>query len=69
VLKENTRLKCLKLGMNRLDDKNAARIFKSLGKNDYLEELDLSSNELGHMVYNIYFNLVYFGSYICTSNQ
>jgi Ran GTPase-activating protein (RanGAP) involved in mRNA processing and transport len=52
VLKENTRLKVLKLGMNKIDDMNASKIILSLGKNEYLEELDLSSNHLGDMVSN-----------------
>jgi Ran GTPase-activating protein (RanGAP) involved in mRNA processing and transport len=52
VIKENTRLKVLKLGMNKIDDMNASKIILSLGKNEYLEELDLSSNHLGDMVSN-----------------
>mgnify|MGYP003291448457 CR=1 FL=1 len=47
VLKENTRLKVLKLAMNRIDDQNGARIIKMIAKNNYLEELDLSTNEIG----------------------
>lgn len=47
VIKENSRLKRLILGMNIIDDLNAARIVKSLGHNNMLIELDLSNNLLG----------------------
>lgn len=50
VIKENTGLKILKLGMNRFDDQNASLILKALTKNNLLEEIDLSSNELGTLV-------------------
>ena len=33
--------------MNRFDDLNGSRIVKMLAKNNYLEELDLSTNLLG----------------------
>ena len=33
--------------MNRFDDLNGSRMIKMLAKNNYLEELDLSSNLLG----------------------
>lgn len=59
VLKENTRLKVLKLGMNKIDDLNASKILFSLGKNDYLEELDMASNNLGDMVIMITKNLIH----------
>lgn len=50
VIKENTGLKTIKLAMNRFDDQNASLILKALTKNTLLEELDLSSNELGILV-------------------
>ena len=50
VIKENTGLKVLKIGMNRFDDQNGSLILKSLTKNSLMEELDLSSNELGLFV-------------------
>lgn len=53
VIKENTGLKILKLAMNRFDDQNASLILKALTKNTFLEELDLSSNELGVLVIEI----------------
>ena len=54
VIKENTRLKILKLGMNRIDDISGAKIFKSLAKNEFLEELDLTSNLLAQNVFLFY---------------
>jgi Ran GTPase-activating protein (RanGAP) involved in mRNA processing and transport len=45
VIKEETRLKTIKMGMNRLDDVSTSKIIKALGKNEKLEEIDLSSNE------------------------
>jgi len=50
VIKENTGLKNIKLAMNRFDDQNASLILKALTKNTLLEEIDLSSNELGILV-------------------
>lgn len=50
VIKENTGLKLMKLAMNRFDDQNASLILKALTKNTLLEEIDLSSNEIGIMV-------------------
>ncbi len=50
VLKENTRLKVLKLAMNKIDDNNANNIIMSLTKNEFLEELDLSSNQMEEYV-------------------
>lgn len=35
------------LGMNRLDDESGGRILKMLCFNNYLDELDLSANQLG----------------------
>ena len=35
------------LGMNRLDDESGGRILKMLCFNNYLKEIDLSSNQLG----------------------
>ena len=54
VIKENTGLKNLKLAMNRFDDQNVALILKALTKNTLLEEIDLSSNELGIFVKKFY---------------
>ena len=48
VLKENTKLRILKLAMNRFDDLNGSRIIKMIAKNNYLEELDMSTNLLGN---------------------
>lgn len=56
VIKENTGLKNIKLAMNRFDDQNASLILKALTKNTLLEELDLSSNELGILVSKKFFN-------------
>lgn len=50
ILKENLRLRVLKAAMNRLNDQNGSKIFKMLAKNDYLEELDLSNNDLSEEV-------------------
>ena len=50
VIKENTGLKSLKLAMNRFDDQNASLIIKALTKNSSMDELDLSSNEIGLQV-------------------
>lgn len=50
VIKENTGLKSLKLAMNRFDDQNASLIIKALTKNASMDELDLSSNEIGVQV-------------------
>lgn len=50
VIKENTGLKSLKLAMNRFDDQNASLIIKALTKNSSMDELDLSSNEVGVQV-------------------
>ena len=50
VIKENTGLKSLKLAMNRFDDQNASLIIKALTKNSSMDELDLSSNEVGIQV-------------------
>ena len=47
VLKENTKLRVMLLGMNRFDDESGARIIKMLCFNNYLDELDLSANQLG----------------------
>jgi hypothetical protein len=58
VLKENTGLKSLKLAMNRFDDQNASLIIKALTKNTSLDELDLSSNEIGLQVF-IFFLYIY----------
>jgi hypothetical protein len=52
VIKENTRLRILKLAMNRLDDVAGARITKMLSRNKYLIELDLSNNLLGQETLN-----------------
>ncbi len=49
IIKENTKLKFLKLRMNKIDDVNGAKILKSLGKNENLEYLDLSSNDLANL--------------------
>lgn len=49
VIKENTQLKTLLLGMNKIDDSNCARIIKSLAYNTAIEELDLSTNNLGEL--------------------
>jgi len=57
VIKENTGLKLIKLAMNRFDDQNASLILKALTKNTLLEEIDLSSNEIGIMVIEIWFYL------------
>lgn len=46
VLKENTRLRVLKLAMNRLTDQSGGRILKMLAKNHFLEEIALSTNKL-----------------------
>ncbi len=54
VIKENTGLKNFHLAMNRFDDQSASLILKALTKNTSLEELDLSSNELGILVPNNY---------------
>ena len=50
VIKENTQLRIIKLGMNRIDDYNGSKIIKLIAKNEYLEELDLSANDLGQLV-------------------
>jgi hypothetical protein len=50
VIKENTGLKSLKLAMNRFDDQNASLMIKALTKNTSMDELDLSSNEIGVQV-------------------
>lgn len=50
VIKENTGLKSLKLAMNRFDDQNASLMIKALTKNNSMDELDLSSNEIGVQV-------------------
>jgi hypothetical protein len=47
VLKENTKLRVMLLGMNRFDDESGGRILKMLCFNNFLDELDLSANELG----------------------
>jgi Ran GTPase-activating protein (RanGAP) involved in mRNA processing and transport len=47
VIKDNTRLKVLKLGMNRIDDDKGGEMIRQLEKNVFLEELDVSSNYLG----------------------
>ena len=47
VIKENTKLRIMLLGMNRLDDESGGRIIKMLCFNNYLKELDLSANQLG----------------------
>ena len=47
VIKENTKLRIMLLGMNRLDDESGGRILKMLCFNNYLKEIDLSSNQLG----------------------
>lgn len=60
VIKENTGLKVLKIGMNRFDDHNASLILKSLTKNTLMEELDLSSNELGLFVKIKFFIFLFF---------
>jgi hypothetical protein len=49
VIKENTFLKTLYLGMNKIDDANCARIIKALSSNNYLEILDLSTNNAGEL--------------------
>ncbi len=35
--------------MNKIDDANGKKILKALGKNDNLEFLDLSSNEIANL--------------------
>ncbi len=50
VIKENTMLRTLKLAMNKIDDMSGGRIIKALVKNDILEELDLSSNDMATVV-------------------
>jgi hypothetical protein len=52
VIKENTMIRIIKLAMNKIDDANGTKILRALSKNDMLEELDLSSNDLGMMVKN-----------------
>ena len=47
VLKENTKLRIMLLGMNRFDDESGGRILKMLCFNNYLDEIDLSANQLG----------------------
>ena len=47
VIKENTKLRVLLLGMNRLDDESGGRILKMLCFNNYMKEIDLSANQLG----------------------
>ena len=64
VLKENTRLKVLKLGMNKIDDINASKIILSLAKNEFLEDLDLSSNHLADIVI---FLIFYFSMSFCSA--
>lgn len=49
VIKENTHLKNLYLGLNKIDDPNCARILKALYFNNYLEVLDLSTNCVGEL--------------------
>ncbi len=63
VIKENTGLKNIKLAMNRFDDQNASLILKALTKNTLLEELDLSSNELGFLVSKFFYKF-----FICKKN-
>ncbi len=55
VIKENTMIRIIKLAMNKIDDANGAKILRALNKNDMLEELDLSSNDLEMMVKKINF--------------
>ena len=57
IIKENFKLKSLKVAMNKIDDTYGAKILKALAKNDQLEELDLSVNDLGALVY-YFINLV-----------
>jgi hypothetical protein len=47
--------------MNKIDDIYGAKILKALSKNDQLEELDISVNDLGNSVSSL-FNLVYTSS-------
>ncbi len=46
VIKENTMIRIIKLAMNKIDDQNGGKILRALTKNDMLDELDLSSNDL-----------------------
>lgn len=50
VVKENTMLRKIKLAMNQIDDLGGSKIIRALIKNDSLDYLDFSSNELGQRV-------------------
>jgi hypothetical protein len=47
VVKENTMLRKIKLAMNQIDDLGGSKIIRALIKNDSVDYLDFSSNELG----------------------